>query len=484
MEALVIVIIMFLIQTFFRHIKEKSLRPNDIPIKEIKPIKKEIAPATIDEKQKEVERLNKMTRELEKSITKEEQNMKNELDKDGMQLIDELMQEIEEIEKEFVEPKQNNEPTTKEKSVEINLESDIWKDSVIGNDVPKQTARVTAKEHKEKLREERKNIQANEINENDTVKEVKEETVSQIKIEKFVEPPIFLDDVLAQKYTIDKITRYLNVNKHIRISSEAGTGKSVIANECMKIYEVKHKIWVSYSDNIKKELVNQIELNTKENKNQSFYDSMYSELLKFFAENKKDVLLVVDDVTDETIIEELSNTGIKLITTSRNDIHDYKVESIKVEDLRSQDAIDIFNYYYKQSYESRDSMRLREILGRLKSNPLAIKLLAITMRESGMSIENMFEEIKDKNVDFGRMGQYNQYDSQYNLEEAMCMQIPLIVDFSYLNNNDKTLINNVNKKIVEVDGDNVKRLIDKGVVELLTKGITSNNTIVKIVNTI
>ena len=210
--------------------------------------------------------------------------------------------------------------------------------------------------------------------------------------------PSVTKEFIGRKNELKEIDNLLKQESHIFITGMAGIGKSELA----KAYAHKAKkkytniIYIYYSGDLKTDISNLIFTGDHaDTTTEELFSSHYTILKKL----KEDSLIIIDNFNklpkEEPLLRDLLKYDFHLIITSRCKISGYS--SIEIGTLDKEKELN--SLFLAHSPSSRkDDENITKIIDTLKCHTLTVCLAAKTMQASGISSEELLNELMQSGI--------------------------------------------------------------------------------------
>ena len=183
-------------------------------------------------------------------------------------------------------------------------------------------------------------------------------------------------------------------------------------------------------------------------------DEIYSEKMKYLKQYKDGLLIIdnfdlydssgIDDVLSGKEFEELVQSGLRVIFTTRNNID---INRIEVKRMDSTTLVSMMRAFCP-SLESADTAVLEQIASEVEGNTLIVELIAKTIKQSRgrISPEDMLAAVRSGDYDSGDVGSVRAASRKKGAivtDERLYAHIKTLFDMSRLSDDDKTVLSNM-----------------------------------------
>lgn len=303
-------------------------------------------------------------------------------------------------------------------------------------------------------------------------------------LQKCSQPSLFSDN--TRKSEITQIDQMLSSSNLVIIHGEAGMGKSELAKIYAKASNKKYKAiqFVSAENGIKKAIISIqfIGTSTEEIKTDDDAKEVIKRNMKLLSELEEENLLIFDNLDypssqDIQSLIELTGIKAKIIVTSRHDFrgHD-RLNNIFLNPLSETVAIQLFYSYYTNgvSSQAQDRTDLIKLLTEIGSNTLFIKLIASTLQNNFITINELqtaFETFDYNNDIWVNVEHYTERDGIETVNQNMLGHLKVIFNISTISKDTNSVLIMQAMALIPYFGINNKRFYEiffKGKMERIT----------------
>lgn len=246
----------------------------------------------------------------------------------------------------------------------------------------------------------------------------------------------------------------LDADGYVFVSAMGGLGKSELAKLFANKYgEQYHTVqFCKYNDSLRS-LVASMPIKGINDDDYTDFDVLVKEKNKVLHLSDSHTLLIVDNfnVTHDDFLREFlpaNNQTFKVIFTTRCiPAADYYSDKVyKLGHLSFEDCVALFCAHTQVAESGYKDACLRELMETIDYNTLVLVLLALSMKKSGLSLEEMLNKLKNQKLDDVQTKIFHEYD--FSSEEAvaynkMNAHLNTIFSVSKLTDNEKEILKNM-----------------------------------------